>query len=123
MSIKISLSREDVMAATVLKPGWYLCTVKDVWQEAAKTDGSTNTWVKFVVKEGEFKDTPLRKNFSEKWMNPIVGYIECFIGTGKYVPDTEVDIEGSKGKDIRVQIQNKLYNGVTQNEVIGFKAA
>ena|SRR5579859_1763619 len=123
MPITINLSREDVQAARVLPPGWYLCTIKDVWQEPAKSDGSTNTWVKFAVKEeGDFKDVPLRKNFSEKWMNPIIGLIEVLSGKA-YVAGTPVELDGAKGKDIRVQVQNKLYNGTAQNEVIGFKPA
>ena len=122
MALTINLSREDVLTGNILPPGWYLATIKDAYQKAATTDGSTNTWFKFVIAEGEHKDTPVLKNFSEKFMAPIVGLIEILSGK-KYVPGTDVNLEGAIGKQIRIQVQNKLFNGNPQNEIVGFKAA
>ena len=93
MAITINLSRESVQSGNILPPGWYLMTIKDIYQKPAATDGSTNTWFKFVVAEGDQKDTPVLKNFSEKFMAPIVGLVEIISGQ-KYVPDTPINLEG-----------------------------
>lgn len=122
MAIKISVSREEMLSGKPVPPGWYLCTIKDVFQKPATTDGSTNTVVKYRVKEGQYIDTPLQSIFSEKAPGTIVGFIEVLSGQ-EFKPDFEYDIESAIGKDIRCKVINEEYKGRLLNRVDGFKAA
>jgi len=121
--MKMKLTREDILSGKVIPPAWYRCRVKSVNQEQAKSDGSTNYVFQFVVNEGPYKDTPLKKWYvNEKAPGVATGFIE--IMTGKEVqPDVEYDLETSVGKIIDVKVKNTEFNGRMGNDVDGFRKA
>lgn len=122
MATRIKLTREDIMAGKAIAPAWYLSEIKEVTQKPSKTDGSTNTWVKFMILEGPNTGVMINKNYSEKFMAGIVGLIEAL--TGKpYVEDTEIDLDSAIGKKVRIKVKNNEYQGRMQNDVEGYKAA
>jgi hypothetical protein len=121
MAIKVNLTREDILQGKVVSPGWYLCNIKDVTQEQAKSDASsTNTVVSFNIADGPFKDTPLKIWFSEKAPGTIIGFIEAL--TGKEIqPGVEYDVESAKGKQLRCKVINDEYKGRITNKIDAFK--
>jgi len=120
MALRISLTREDVLAGKVVKPGWYNVQIKDVEPKPSKTDQSTNYWFTFIIQdEGPFKGVPIRKNFSEKWLAPMGGLISAV--TGKQFDGGEVDLEAMAGKTILIKTINKEYNGSMQNDIEAYK--
>lgn len=115
------ITREDMLRSKVIEPGWYPVLIKNVTQEPAKTDGSTNTWVDMVITDGPQKDVPLRKNFSEKAPGFAVPFLRA-LGTEVGENGATVDMDRAKGKKIMVYVLNKMFNNQQQNSVEDFKS-
>lgn len=115
------ITREDMLRSKVIEPGWYKVVIKNVTQEPAKTDGSTNTWVDMVITDGPSKDVPLRKNFSEKAPGFAVPFLAA-LGTSVGEQGMTVDMSLAKGKSLLVYVLNKSYNNQMQNSVEDFKS-
>ncbi len=120
MPMIFSISREDVLRGKTVEPGWYPCMVKEVSQEPASTDGSTNTIVDFTVTDGPFKDVPLRRYFSEKAPGFAVNFLKAL---GATIGDNggNFDLEKAKGRKMMVYVKNEMYEGSTRNRVEDFK--
>lgn len=122
MALKLNLTREDILQGKVVPPGWYLCNIKDVTQEKAKSSDSWNYVLYFSIADGPHKDVPLKFWISEKAPGVVAPLIEIF--TGKEMQaGVDYDLESMKGKQIRVNVKNDEYNGRLTNKVDGFKAA
>lgn len=120
--MKISLTREDILSSKVLPPGWYLCRIKDVTTEPSKGDNSTNYIFQFVVSDGQFKDTSLKKWYAnEKYMGVLTELLSVLLGR-EVTPEDNIDLESTKGKNIRIKVKNTEWNGRMGNEAEGFKA-
>lgn len=122
MPLTFTVTREDMMRGKTVDPGWYKAIIKNVSQEPANTDGSTNTIVDFVVLEGPFKDVPLRRFFSEKAPGFIVPFlVACGAPVGEQ--GGTFDVEKCKGKTIQVYVINEMYNNRSTNKVEDFRPA
>ena len=122
MPLSFVITREDVLRTKTIEPGWYKVIVKNVTQEPAKTDGSTNTWIDMTIAEGPNKDVPLRRNFNEKAPGFALPFIVALGGTISDQGAT-FDMERAKGKSLMVYVSNGMYNNKLQNNVDDFKAA
>lgn len=120
MPLTFSISREDMLRSKVVEPGWYNCIIKGVSQEAASTDGSTNTIVDFVVIDGPQKDVPLRRYFSEKAPGFAVNFFKaCGAQIGEQ--GATFDVEKSIGRKMQVFVKNEEYGGSMRNRVEDFR--
>ena len=116
------VSREDMLRSKTVEPGWYKARITKVSQEAAGTDGSTNTWVDFIItQDGPFKDVPVRRNFNEKAPGFIVPFVTA-LGTKVGENGGNFDIELSKGKEMLIYIKNGMWTNRPQNNVEDFKS-
>jgi len=121
MPARFGISREDQLRSKTVTPGWYTCLIKSVEQKPAKTDGSTNTNVEFVVEGGPFDGVPVGRTFSEKAPGFAVRFIEAIIGR-KIKPEGEdFDFEMATGKKVRVYIKNDTYQGRAVNRAEDFE--
>ena len=120
MPLTFTVTREDMLRGKVLEPGWYKAVISKVSQEPASTDGSTNTIIDFTVTEGQFKDTPLKRYFSEKAPGFIVPFlVACGAPVGE--AGGTFDIEKCKGKVIMIYVANDMYNNRPTNKVEDFR--
>ena len=110
-----------MLRGKTVEPGWYKAFIKNVSQEPASTDGSTNTIIDFtIVEEGPFKDVPVRRWFSEKAPGFAVPFlVACGAKIG---PDGgSFNMENCKGKTILIYIVNGMYNNRPTNNVEDFR--
>lgn len=110
-----------MLRGKTIEPGWYKLFIKNVSQEPASTDGSTNTIFDFtVVDEGPFKDVPVRRFFSEKapgFAVPLL--VACGAKVG--ADGGAFNMENCKGKTILGYIANGMYNNRATNQVEDFR--
>lgn len=120
MPLTFTVTREDMLRGKTLDPGWYKLFIKNVTQEPAGTDGSTNTIIDFVVTEGGFKDVPLRRWFSEKAPGFIVPFlVACGAPVGEQ--GGTFDMDRCKGKTILGYVINEMYQNRPTNKVEDFR--
>jgi hypothetical protein len=121
MPLTFTITREDMLRGKTVEPGWYKLYVKNVSQEPATTDGSTNTIIDFtVVEEGAFKDVPLRRYFSEKAPGFIVPFLVA-CGAKMGADGGTFNMENCRGKTIMGYIINEMYNNRPTNKVEDFR--
>lgn len=121
MPARFSITREDQLRSKTVTPGWYPCVIKSVEQKAAKTDGSTNTNVKFVVAGGPFDGVPVERVFSEKAPGFAISFIEAILGR-KIKPEGEdFDFEMAAGKKLSVYIKTEMYQNRPINRAEDFQ--
>lgn len=120
MPLTFTVSREDLLRGKTIEPGWHKMLIKNVTQEPASTDQSTNTIIDFTVVDGQFKDVPLRRYFSEKAPGFIVPFlIACGAPVGEQ--GGTFDLERCKGKMILGYVINEMYNNRPTNKVEDFR--
>lgn len=121
MPLTFTVTREDMLRSKILEPGWYKARIKDITQETASDGESTNTIVDFVVVEGQFKDTPLKRWFSEKAPGFIVPFLTaCGANVGEN--GGTFDLERSKGREIYIYVKNEMYQNKPTNKVEDFRS-
>lgn len=123
MPAKFTVTKEDLLRSKTVQPGWYTCLVKSVEQAPAKTDGSLNTNVMFVIKGGVFDGVPVDRTFSEKAPGFAVSFIEAVIGRKMTADGGEFDLEQAKGRELKVYIKNETYQNRLVNRAEDFKPA
>ena len=122
MSIKISITRENLLRSKVVPPGWQRMLVKSVLQATAKTDGSDLVKLVLVVVGGNYDGVPIDHNFSEKAPGFAVPFIEAIIGR-KVNPDGEdFDMAQAQGREVMGYVKNEEYKGQIKNHVADFRA-
>src|SRR5678815_2429093 len=107
MPLSFIITKQDMLRTKTIDPGWYKVKVTKVTQEPAKTDGSTNTWVDFIITDGPQKDVPLRKNFSEKAPGFAIPFLKA-LGTQIKEEGMTVDMERAKDKLLMVYVKNGM---------------
>lgn len=121
MPLSFTITREDMLRGKTVEPGWYKARVKNVSQEPAGTDGSTNTWIDFTItQDGPFKEVPVRRVFNEKAPGFAVPFL---VACGAPVGESggTFDIERTKGKELLIYIINGMWNNRPQNNVEDFR--
>lgn len=121
MPARFSVTREDQLRSKTVQPGWYPCVVKEVEQKAAKTDGSTNTNVTFVITGGPFDGVPVMRVFSEKAPGFAISFIQAIIGRPIKPEGEDFDFDAAKGKKINVYIVNEMYQNRPVNRAEDFQ--
>jgi hypothetical protein len=118
--LTFTISKEDILRSKVVTPGWYKMTIRNVTQEPASTDGSTNTIIDFLISEGEFAGVPIKRYFSEKAAGMAVNF---FTACGATVGSegATIEVEKCKGRTIMVYVINDMYNGRPTNKAEDFK--
>ena len=114
------ISKEDLLRSKIVQPGWYTANIKAVTQKAAKTDGSTNTVVSFVIKGGAFDGVPLDRVFSEKSPGFAENFVTAIQGRKPKAEGEDFDFDRAVGKDIRVYVTNDKYAGRLVNRAEDF---
>lgn len=121
MPLSFTITREDMLRSKVLEPGWYKMFIKNVTQEPAGTDGSTNTILDHVVvQDGPFKDVPVRRWFSEK----APGFaVPLLIACGAKVGESggTFNMESCKGKTVMAYVENDMYQGRPTNKITDYR--
>lgn len=120
-ALPFTITPEDMLRDKVLDPGWYPAKVKEVSQEPAKTDGSTNTIVDLTVASGPNAGVPLRRYFSEKAPGFALNFIRS-LGVALGPQGGTVDLSKAKGKVVEVYVKNETWEGRLRNSVEDFRA-
>lgn len=116
---KLSLSKRDVAAGTILEPGLYDAKITAVSMQPAKDKQSNNYVVEFEIGD---QGVPLKKYFSEKYLAAIVPLLKA---AGAQVDEDGVEIDTDELVDveIKVSIINSVYNGKQQNDIEAYLPA
>lgn len=115
------ISREDLLRGKVIPPGWRASVIKAVTQKVAKTDGSTNTVVTFVVDDkSPFDGVPVDRVFSEKAPGFAEGFASAVLGRPIKLEGEEFDFDRAVGKQIKVYYTNEKYQGRMVNRAEDF---
>lgn len=121
MSPVISFSDKDLLRGKVITPGWYIVRIDQIGEKLAKNQESTNYLVEGTIlgnaDDGstEFANFPLEWNFNSKAMGFAVGYFKALgfeVEAGK-----RYDLAATAGKQLKVFIENDIYEGRTVNRV------
>lgn len=125
MSIKVSISKEDMLRSKIVKPGVYVLLVKDVFQQPGKSDPDTmTTVVRFVIESGPDPSgigVPIDYYMGEKNMGFQVDFLQ--IAFGKSIPQdgiADLDLELLKGRKVKAYIKPDKYQGRDKNKIDGF---
>ena len=121
MPMTFTVSREDMLRGKTVDPGWYKTIIRNVSQEPASTDGSTNTIIDLIITDdGPFKDVPLKRFFSEKAPGFAIPFlIACGAKVGEQ--GVTVNMEHCKGKTIMTYVGNGMYNNRPTNNAEDFR--
>lgn len=116
---KLTFSKRDVAAGTILEPGLYTAKVVAVAEKAAKDGKSMNHVIEFAIGD---KEIPLTKYFSEKYLAAMIPLLRA---AGADVDDEgfELDTNQLVGVEIKVSIINTVYNGKQQNDIDAYLPA
>lgn len=116
-----AVSKTDILKSKTITPGWYPALLKSVNQKAAKTDGSTNTIVTFVIQGGPFDGVPVDSLFSEKAPGFITPLLSAILGRPVNPEGEEVDLDRAVGKKISVMVVNDKYMNRLTNKIEDYK--
>lgn len=124
-NMRFSVNKEDLLRGKTVPPGWYLCEIRDVHQEAAKTDGSLNTNVEFVILEGQYAGIPIDRSFNEKpKARPFaISFLEALLGRKMKPEGEDLDLTNAKGRKIRVYVKNEQFQNRLINKAEDFQTA
>jgi len=120
MPLTFVITKEDMLRTKIVDPGWYKTTIKKITQEAAKTDGSTNTWIDLTIAEGPHANVPLRRVFNEKAPGFAIPFIQALGGKVTEEGGT-FDMEKAVGKQILAYVKTGMYLDKPQNQVEDFR--
>ena len=122
MPMTFGVSKTDILRSKTVTPGWYPATLKSIDQKPAKTDGSINTIVHFIIDGGPFDGVPVDSLFSEKAPGFAVPLMEALLGR-KIKPEGEqVDFEKGIGSKIKIYVVNDKYMGRMTNKVEDYRS-
>jgi hypothetical protein len=119
MGTKLTVTKEDVLATTLLNPGWYPITVMGYSEKAAGTDGSLNRFIEFLIDDGPQQGVKLRAVFNEKFAPLLPDYVTAC--GAKYEVGVSMDLEETKNLKLMAHVKRGEYNGRPNNEIDGFR--
>ena len=109
----------------MLKPGVYLLHINNVEQKPGVSNPDTTvTHVSMVVKDGEFKDVPIKTYLAESAAGMAVGFVEAVLG--KKLPEDGINLTPEMllkliGRDVKAAIKPKKSDKYgMQNDIEGF---
>jgi len=127
MPMQFNVSRDDLLRATVIKPGLYLLKVESVTQGPGKNDPqSITTTVNMKIVSGpdpKAVGVPITTWFSEKAAGLAVEFLEAI--TKSKIPEggVNIDLEAAIGREVKGYVENEKYQGKLQNKIVGWVAA
>jgi hypothetical protein len=122
--MRISVSKEDLLRGKTVAPGWYTCTIRNIEQEKAKTDGSLNTKIMFTIEDsGAYQGIPIDKTFNEKGAGFAKPFLEALLGRKLKEDGEDIDLDPAriKGRKMRVYIKNGSYQNRLTNQAEDFQ--
>ena len=117
---KFRVSQDDINRTKLVEPGlWYNAEVVDVSDELSKAGDSTNTNIKLKILDGTFQGCEVYRTFNEK----APGFVIPFLGAVgvSVTPDTEYDLDATKGRKLQIFIKQREYSGRLFNDVADFR--
>ena len=129
-SIRITLTQEDILRGKLCSAGWHRVRTGKINTEVSKKGDSTNYWLAMTILAGpktqdgaSCSGVPLRKNFNEKAIGNIQGFLKA---CGATIDETQksqtFNLVSCQDKEIEVFIETGLYNGKPFNEIKGWRA-
>jgi len=118
--VLLKLTKSDLKAGKVVKPGRYRGKITEVQIKPAKTDGSTNYTVISVGTEGQAADVRFQDVYSEKYLGRFRPLLEAL---GTELPDDDdfpIDTDALVGREVGLDINNEMYKGQLRNRINGY---
>jgi hypothetical protein len=122
MPSPFGVSKSDLLRSKTVTPGWYPARIKAVNQKAAKTDGSTNTIISFIITKVPFEGVPVDGLFSEKAPGFAAPLMAALLGRPVNPEGEDVDFEMGIGKEVLIYVINDKYMGRMTNKIEDYKA-
>lgn len=110
---KISFSKRDIAAGTILEPGLYKAKISTVSTQPTKDKTSMNYVIEFLIGDQE---VPLRKFFSEKYVSPMIPLLKA-AGADVDEDGFELDLDALVGVELKVSVINGTYNNKPTNDI------
>lgn len=98
----VTFTESDIKKSEQMSAGWCKLQLKVVGQwKPGKTDPTANvSECEFIVKEGVYKDVPIKHWFSEKQMDRVAGFIKCFLASGKVEVGKSYELSELVGSEV-----------------------
>lgn len=120
--MKFRVSQKDINRNRLVEPNlWYEAEVMEVYEEQSKSGDSYNTKADLQIVGGEYEGVVITRVFSEKAPGFVIPYLEAF-GI-KVEPDTDYDLEATKGRRLGIFVKHREYQGKMYNDVDGYRPA
>lgn len=98
MALSISFTKEDLLKSTQLQAAWYRFKVTDIAAKAGKSDPTSTTYhVQCKVASGNSAGVPVTLYLSEKQMDKVAAFIQCFVE--RIEPGASYDLEIAKDRE------------------------
>lgn len=128
MSLKVQITKEDVLRGKVLEMGWYKVTVKSIVEEVAASGNSVNYVCDFIVDSPEsVAGTPIRHWFNSsdagraRWP-AFFNALGANINEKTLSKPIEVDFELALNRSLDIFVQpGKTKDGKDVNQILDFR--
>lgn len=123
MSIPIVYSDRDLARGILLTPGWYRVRIEDVNTKRSKDNKSDNYVMEGTVicnaDDGttDFAGALLTWNFNSKAPGFSQGLFKALLQVDKLVAGERYELEGTKGKEVDIFVENGEWNGNIVNRI------
>lgn len=126
----MKIGADDFLRSTLVSVDWYPAVITAYTEDSDKNNAALHVF-EAKIESGEFKDVPLRIQFSEKAMGFAKEFAEALRGKeftkeemkqGFSFGDTEDEVRKRViSKKLRVHVSTGMYNGRQNNQTDGFR--
>lgn len=126
----MKIGAEDFLRSTLVTTDWYPAVITSYTEDSDKNNAALHVF-EAKIESGEFKDVPLRCQFSEKAMGFAKEFAEALRGKpftkeemlkGFSFGETQDEVrQRCVGKKVRVHVSPGMYNGRQNNQTDGFR--
>lgn len=125
------IGADDFLRSTLLPTDWYPAVISSYVEDSDKNNAALHVF-EAKIESGEFKDVPLRIQFSEKAMGFAKEFAEALRGKaftkeemakGFSFGETQDEVKQKvMGKKLKVHVSPGMYNGRQNNQTDGFRS-
>jgi hypothetical protein len=120
---QFNITRENLLRSKTITPGWYRVKIVKTENTPAKTDGSMNLNVEFVItQDGPFKDVPVSRTFNEKAGGFAVSFFEALMGRKIDEGGASFNTDNAVGRELMAFIKTDMYQNRPTNKVEDFRS-
>lgn len=117
---RVRVSQEDINRNRLLDAGsWYPVEILNIYDEQSSKGDSMNTIVDMKVISGAFTGAFLRRVFNEKAPGMMIPFLKVFVG--EVLPDQDYDLDALTGRQLKVFVKHREWNGQMFNDVVDFR--